>query len=563
MGFLDYATKISLQRDRLRVKLLVHPNFKYATLIPEAETYTLRFPEPKISDENIEFLGYNFPPDNFGKTRTGRLFRAMVSHITSHTVKELPLILESQSQPARFTNAIIRDLYVDAYMGAEHPERLADLAYANALATASIKRLDNVFLSATRVMAALLSKVFGGRLLEGLSGKEATMVAEAAERLKDAKESLSASLGDGVIDVEGLRETAEWLVGSLRDFGPFVEVPLLPHTENISSCRIFSEQPTEEEVIEQFFLDAVKAIDGEPPENEGIAACWDKSDDVEYQQAFSTRQIERAKEEKFLNQLEERLQPSRFKSIEVPPEDYTEYLRAREQIGGAAKRLLNNVIQATNFEFEDIRKKYGVLDLQDAIQVVANKSERSDVFMRDMLMKQSYAIVVLLDVSRSMRASALENRARAVCLAEAAEGVVSDSDSCAFYAFSDRLYVLKDGSETFSRVRSRIGGVPFEGNTYMPEALEAAADFLRGQGATQRLIIILSDGSPFGYSNIYESLKETNQTNEERGVVTVGIGLNTKKMEPLFKHSTAVYSQKDLIKKVGSLFIQAAQEELT
>jgi uncharacterized protein YegL len=97
----------------------------------------------------------------------------------------------------------------------------------------------------------------------------------------------------------------------------------------------------------------------------------------------------------------------------------------------------------------------------------------------------------------------------------------------------------------------------------MPEALEAAADFLRGQGATQRLIIILSDGSPFGYSNIYKSLKETNQTNEERGVITVGIGLNTKKMETLFKHSTAVYSQKDLIKKVGSLFIQAAQEELT
>jgi len=563
MGFLDYAAKISLQRDRLKFKLLVHPNFMYPTLMPEAGTYTLRFPEPKISDESIEFLGYNFPPDNFGMTRTGRLFRAMVSHITAHTVKELPLILESRSQPARFVDAIIRDLYVDAYMTAEHPERLADLAYANTLATASIKKLGNIFLPATRVMAALLSKVFGGRLLEGLREKEATMVADAAERLHEAKEGLSASQVDGVVDVEGLRETADWLLGRLRDFGPFVEVPFLPHTENISPCRVFTEQPTEEEVIEETFPDALKAIGGEPPKKGGIAACWDKSDDIEYLQAFSTRQIERAKEEKFLNQLEERLRPSRFKSIEVPPEDYTEYLRARELIGGAAKRLLNNVIQATNFEFEDIRKKYGVLDLQDAIQVVANKSERSDVFMRDELMKQSYAIIILLDVSRSMKASALESRARAVCLAEAAEGIVSDMNSCAFYAFSDRLYVLKDGSETFSRVRARIGGVPFYGNTYMPEALEAAAEFLRGQDATQRLIIILSDGYPFGYSNIYESLKETNKTNEERGVVTVGIGLNTKKMEPLFKHSTAVYSQKDLIKKVGSLFIQAAQEELT
>jgi len=95
----------------------------------------------------------------------------------------------------------------------------------------------------------------------------------------------------------------------------------------------------------------------------------------------------------------------------MPPEDYHEYLRAKDIVGGSSRRLLNNFMQASNLEFEDIRKKYGVLDLSDAVQVVASKSDRSDVFLRDELMKQSFALVVLIDVSRSMGTAERENRA--------------------------------------------------------------------------------------------------------------------------------------------------------
>jgi len=164
-------------------------------------------------------------------------------------------------------------------------------------------------------------------------------------------------------------------------------------------------------------------------------------------------------------------------------------------------------------------------------------------------------------VSESVGMYALENRARAVCIAEAIGGFLVDVSSC---ALSDRLYVIKDGSEPFSRkVRARIGGVPFGGTTYMPDAMIAAAEFLKTKIEEQKILIVISDGVPYGYPEIHESLKEFTETFEEQGLIIIGIGVDTEKMGDLFKYSTAVYSQKDLIKKVSEIFMAASMQELT
>ncbi len=562
MGFLDYAGTLSLQKDPLKVKIFMDPRLTYPTLTWDRSMPVAKLPEPRASDEAVEFLGYFFPPDDKGRIMAGRLFRAVVTHLTAHTVRALPPILEARSHPTRFIETLLKDLYIDAYVASAHPERVPDLAYANALAMASAKRLERIYLPATRVMTAILFKVLANGPLDGLTGEEAALVEAAATRLREVKERF-APPGDGALDVDELRETADWLVEQLREFGPFVETPCLPYTENASPCSIYNRRmaPPDSE-IEPLFLDAVEALGGAPPEG-GMASCWSKQVDVECLQAFSSTIIQRQKERKILRRLKERLASSRFKSIEIPPEDYSEYLRAREQIGGTSRRLLNNLIMATNFEFEDIRKMYGVLDLADAIQVIASKSPRNDIFLRDEIMKQSFSIVILLDVSRSMRTSPLENRARAICIAEAAKDVITDSNSWAFYAFSDRLYVLKDGSEAYSRrVRARIGGVPFDGTTYMPDALRAAAEFLKGKVEEQRIIFVLSDGYPYGYPGVYEDLEEITRTYEERGIIIIGIGFDTEKMGTLFRYNAAVYSQRDLIKHVGNVFLRASSEEL-
>ena len=563
MGFLDYAGTLSLQKDPLRMKILVDSGLTYPALRMEGKIPVAKLPEPKTSDEAVEFLGYIFPPDDNGKTMAVRLFRAAITHLSAHTLVELPPLLKARSHAVRFAETVLRDLHVDAYVASTCPERLADLAYTNALAMTSVKRLDKIYLPATRVMTAILSHVFAGRPPEGLRGEEASLVEAATGRLMEAKALFSASMGGGEIDIDEVREVADWLRGRLGEFGPFVEIPCFPHTENASPCSIYTARPSpQDKEIEPYFLDAMEALGSPPPEG-SMASCWRKEVEVEGLQAFSSTVIQREKERKFLGKIEERMSPHRFKSIEVPPEDYSEYLKARNYIGGSTRRLLNNFIVATNFEFEDIRKKYGVLDLAEAIQVVASKSPRSDIFLRDEIMKQSFSVAVLLDVSRSMGTSPFENRARAICIAEAAKDVITDSNSWAFYAFSDRLYVLKDGSEAYSRrVRARIGGVPFDGATYMPDAIGAAAMFLRGKTEEQRIILVLSDGYPFGYPEVDEALEEVTRTYQGQGVIIIGIGFDTERMKTLFRYNAGVYSQRDLIKKVGKIFLKASMEEL-
>ena len=96
----------------------------------------------------------------------------------------------------------------------------------------------------------------------------------------------------------------------------------------------------------------------------------------------------------------------------------------------------------------------------------------------------------------------------------------------------------------------------------MPDAIKAAAEFLKKSMGEQRMILILSDGIPYGYSEIYEELSDTNENFETAGMIILGIGLGTEKMSDLFRYNTSVYTQKDLIRKVARLFVKASMQEL-
>jgi hypothetical protein len=419
-------------------------------------------------------------------------------------------------------------------------------------------------MKSTRIMTAILVKIFGGRTLKCLEESERTFVDKLCMNLREIKSNVSRSISENKVDVEELKLQAEWLHEQLKEHAPFVETPSFPHTENSTSCSVYSTSNVcDDETITPFFHDALQAFGLRKPSDRKTASFWKKSDELEGFQVYSNNRIQREKENKILWKLREDLEHTKFKSIEIPPLDYTEYRLAKKTVGGSSRRLLSNIMMATNLEFEDIRKMYGVLDLSDAVQVVASKSERNDVFMRDELLKQSFSLAVLIDVSRSMGAFPVKNRAWAICIADVAASFVTESTSCAIYAFSDKLYVLKDSSETFSKtVRSRIGGVPFDGATYMPDAINAAANFLKKSSEEQRMIVILSDGFPYGYSEIYEELSDINEKCETAGMIIIGIGLGTEKMSDLFRYNASVYTQKDLINKVARLFVKASMQEL-
>jgi hypothetical protein len=86
MGFLDYAWIVSFQKDNKKVRILQDSTLDQPTLEPDSYGFTLKLPTVQFLEKGqIAYLGQKFPSDTAGKSKVGRLFRAAVLHLTTHT----------------------------------------------------------------------------------------------------------------------------------------------------------------------------------------------------------------------------------------------------------------------------------------------------------------------------------------------------------------------------------------------------------------------------------------------------------------------------------------------
>ncbi len=296
---------------------------------------------------------------------------------------------------------------------------------------------------------------------------------------------------------------------------------------------------------------------------DNIDQLWKPEQDSEALQAFNSDQYQKQREEKILSKIETYLAITQFKSVSFPEEDYTQYLRARNLVQGASRRLLDILRSAFNYLDEDPRQEMGQLDLAAVIQSLASNKPATDVFVLDEYLKPSFAWSILFDVSNSMQVKGEYGRALAIAVAEAAKELMLDATSWTFFAFSDKLYVLKDSSESYSkRVRARIGGLRFEGLTYIPDAIQVAGKMLAKRFEEQRCLIVISDGWPYGYAEMPLVLKKSVESLLNKGVIVIGIGVETDQMGKYFQLHSSVYTQKDLINKFGALYANASAKAL-
>ncbi len=83
-------------------------------------------------------------------------------HLTTHTLLPLPAEkiapCKSDSITGAFAKTLLRDVYVNAYLQAKAPEKLVDIAFANAMAYQKIKPAQRIFTRSTKVMAAALNQ---------------------------------------------------------------------------------------------------------------------------------------------------------------------------------------------------------------------------------------------------------------------------------------------------------------------------------------------------------------------------------------------------------------------
>ncbi|MGA2385929.1 MAG: hypothetical protein ABSG33_05305 [Candidatus Bathyarchaeia archaeon] len=568
MGFIDYAWAISLQKDDTKVKILPDPALNQPVLKNDGFGFTIKLPPvQKLEDGNFSFLGYTFDADNEGKARIGRLFRASVLHLTAHTLapfsREKVAPNSSDSIVESFTRSLINDVYVNAYIQTEYPEKLFDVAYAAAVGYQKTKSLGRIFTVSTKLMTALLTKLNVG-LTKGSPGvEEEKALNQIFGILMDLKEKFLTSMAGSQVNLDGLfDENFKSIRSLLEPFGPFLEAPSLRHTESTGNCSIYTDLSGNDD-FDQLFVQALTNLGGTMPNVKSVDECWRPEQDVESLQAFNSDYYQKQREEKILSKITPYVALTKFNSVSFPEEDYTQYLRARTLVQGASRRLLDILRSAFNYLDEDPRQEMGQLDLPAVIQAMASNKPATDVFVLDQYLKPSFAWSLIFDVSNSMQVKGEYGRALAIAVAEAAKELMIDATSWSFFAFNDRLYIIKDGTESYSkRARARIGGLKFEGLTFLPDAVTIAGKMLAKRFEEQRCLIVVSDGWPYGYPDMPTQLKSCVEDLLRKGVIVIGIGVETERMGKFFQIHASVYTQKDLINKFGSMYAHASEKAL-
>ncbi len=570
MGFLDYAWIVSFQKDKQKVRILQDSTLDQPTIAPDSYGFTVKLPAVHfLKKGQIAYLGQKFPSDVAGKSKVGRLFRAAVLHLTTHTLAPFPkekiAPCASDSISEAFAKSLIRDAYVNAYLQAWYPDRFVDIAYANALEFQKIKPVERIFASSTKVMTALLTKINMGTVKGNLSKEEEQAVNALSQEITKLKETFLASLAGEQINCEELfGEKVKGITRLLESFGPFMEAPSLRHTEQIGSCSIFTEAETHMDAdVEGIFVQSLETLGGTVPAVDNIEECWRPVQEAEALQAFNSDQHQKERREKILSKINPYLSWTRFKSAGFPDEDFTQYLRAKSLVQGASRRLLDALRTALDYLDEDPRQEMGQLDLSAVIQAMASNKPATDVFFLDEYLKQSFAWSIILDVSGSMKVRGEYARALAIAVAEAAKELMMDPSSWTFFAFSDKFTILKDSTESYSqRVRARIGGLKFEGLTYLPDAVHMAGKMLAKRFEEQRVLVAISDGWPYGYQNMPMALKENVDELLKKGVIVIGIGVETDRMGNFFRLNASVYQPKDLFKKFANVYVEASAKAL-
>ena len=96
----------------------------------------------------------------------------------------------------------------------------------------------------------------------------------------------------------------------------------------------------------------------------------------------------------------------------------------------------------------------------------------------------------------------------------------------------------------------------------MPDAVQVAGQILSKRYDEQRVLVVISDGQPYGYNGISDALKETIDHLRKKDVIVIGVGVETDRMNNFFKLNATVHNQKDLIKRFSQIFISASAAAL-
>jgi hypothetical protein len=583
LDFFEYAWCTAFQitkKEHDRLKILLSDKFSFPVLGKDEHGYIMYLPEPKIIDNGlISYQGMLFnSEDEEQKEILWRMFKASVYHLSLHVaVSDFEAYADwakgKNISLATYVVSILEDASVNAYLRAFWPSLIIETAYANAFSYLRLKAVASIVNNAHRVMTSVLLQFTIGMVKETLDEKMKKDVDDVVSLLKEieslAYKKLLDSKNAGKNKDEDLKSIvnsiafkkirfADEIYRKISRYAKACEVPSLPYTDSHGNLSNFydSSMPSEKD-IEKILKNALIRLDSKIKENEIINASAVDRLREEVSQAFSLWDAERAKQEKILQGYRLLGDNTHFVSFEFPEEDYAEYLRRKAILSGPIRRVMNKLRLFQNIYGEDFRQESGNIDLQEAVQVVASKSQRSDIFVREELQTNVEAWAILIDTSRSLRSFTGEVRDIALCLADVANEIILDRTDWGMFAFSNKFYVIKDFSEVYNkRTRSRIGGLRHSGMTYLPDGLKLAAEALKSCREEVRVLVVVSDFFPIGYEDIEKDLINAVRKVERLGVGVIGIGVDSRAVRDYLRINCVVEDPYELMKKFCKAFFE-------
>jgi len=538
------------------MKILLHDELRYPYLGRDGNGYVLHLIKPKRLDEkHVLFQGLKFNLQNpTHKKIVWFLFKASVYHLCMHL--ELSNFAAyskwgrgKNPHMATFVISLVEDAIINKRIANTFPWMQPEIAYANTISFLRMRDVAELPNDSSKIMVSLLQNYNIGKV----KGKPKDYILIDAE----AATSILKRLEENATFEERL-DAATKIYDAINIYGETFEVPSLLYTESHGTNDLFYEPliPKEEE-IQQTLSEALRALSTEAPSGEKLNEALQGLKESEAQQALTAwREYEEAKS-KILRGYAEVGKGTKFDDFAFPTEDYSEFQRKRELLSSPIRRILHQLRLLKNVGGEDFRQESGFVDLQEAIQVIASKSQRTDIFVREELQTREDTWSILVDASHSLSLFKGEVQGIALCLAEVARMLILDQNSWGLYAFNNKFYVVKDFSEKYdAHVKARIGGLVHGGLTYLPDAVMLAAQALTKRLEESKILVIVSDFFPAGYDSAEEKLKENIKSIEKKGIGVIGIGVNSRAVRNYVRVNCVVEEPYELMKKFTKAFME-------
>jgi len=510
----------------------------------------LKLPTPKrVEDKFYSIQGLFLDQEDSSWDTMWRLFKASLYHLSLHAAysdfSRYANWAKGKHVPAAtYAVSFVEDVYVTMQAKNRWPGLLPDIAFSNYVSSLRVPNPNRIVSDSTRFAAKLLLEVSGVHNPRRESLEEDTEVKAFGEEARKSIDDVMKS--DPKDRATGLVQAAQEVYSLVSAKGSMREIPFLPYTESHGESNLFETKLLEGGGSEQTLAERAYSYLGQRNDIDVVDAMWKR----ESRDALVDVQNSDAKLAKIRAFYEDLIQGTNLQSVEFPMGDIAAFMRVRSDLAGPIKNVRDQLSLVRNV-LDDVsgHESGSTLDTQAVMQMMASRTQRTDLFEQLMPMHKEEAWVMLIDASKSVGGFAHEIRGIATCLAEVGKSLMPDPKQWAMYAFNNVFQIIKDFEENYTIVtKARIGGLTQRNTTLLPDALTAAYKTLAAKPESAKILCVVSDGYPSGYADIEKKLEEAIKEVKRSGVLLMGVGVDSSAIQDYFDVNCVLSTPYEMMK---------------